>query len=179
MARWKLLKPHYLNVAGTQYELKETDRFGKVARKLFNVPRYLDPDSPADWTHRYGQDVGDVIVCLPGRGQRNDVEFAGAPTPDMEPLDDEAAEISGRFAKRWGLEAAELFVGDGEHVAYGDRVAAELETQQSAVATAQPTASPDVAELKKLVESLALQNATMAAEIAELKAIQAPAEAAE
>lgn len=181
MARWRLLKAHYLNVSGTQYEVKETDRFGKVARKLFSVPRYLDPDSPSDWTQRYGQDAGDVIVCHPGRGQRGDIEFAGDPTPDMEPLDDEAVEISAGFLRKWNLlnGAAELFPADGEPIGYGERIAAELELQQSAVTAASPVSgNGDVAELRKLVESLAVQNAMLQERLDKLVG-QPKAEAAE
>src|SRR5215467_7186330 len=94
MARWKLMVPHYLMTnPATEWEHKETSReTGKQSRVIYKVPRYLDPKDPSDWTDRE-----DVVVCdgkNPGRG---DIIFLGEPTPDMEPVDDEAKKISQKF----------------------------------------------------------------------------------
>lgn len=102
MARWRLAAPHYLNVPGTEWEYKEVDRTtGRQKKRTFPVPTHLDPDNPSDWNHIHGKDNGEIIVCQPGKGQPNDLEFEGPPTPDMVPLDDEAKEISASFAKVW------------------------------------------------------------------------------
>lgn len=89
--------PHYLNVPGTQWEQKEIDtRSGKQLRKLYEVPQLLDPSNPADCNP-----YGEIVVCHEGKGQRGDIEFVGKPTPDMDPLDDEARAISEAESKNW------------------------------------------------------------------------------
>lgn len=95
MARWKLLQPHYLNVPGTEWEYKETDRTtGRQARKVFQVPLFLHPDDPADQNY-----PGEIIVGYKPQGR--DIVFVGPPTPDMEPLDEEAQAISDRERPKW------------------------------------------------------------------------------
>src|SRR5689334_3691415 len=96
--RWRLTTPHYLNVPtlpdGTrvEWEHKETAReSGRAIRKLYAVPMLLDPRDPADHNH-----PGDIIVCHDVEGARHDHKdyiFEGDPTPEMEPLNDEAEAI--------------------------------------------------------------------------------------
>ena len=105
MARWKLVESHYLNCGDTVWEYKETDRStGRERRKQLPVPRHLDINDPSDWTWREGNrdnQIGEIIVCSPDKGQPGDIEFFGDPTPGMVPVDDEAREISGSFAELW------------------------------------------------------------------------------
>lgn len=103
MARWKLMQPHYLNVLaladGTEAEWvhEETNRTtGRMARKTFKVPLLLDTNNPQDFNDPEG-----IVVCFEGKGERNDIQFIGDPTPDMEPLDDEAEEISQGMQAKW------------------------------------------------------------------------------
>lgn len=108
--RWKLMCPHYLNLAGgTEWEYVEVSG-GKSRRHKYLVPRHLDPRDPGDWNSRWGQrstggvvgnEEGEVVVCHPGQGQPGDYEFVGDPSPDMMPLDDEAKALSESFADRW------------------------------------------------------------------------------
>lgn len=96
MARWRLKDKHYLSCPGTEWEQKEVDlNTGKQARKVYTVPRHLDPDSPDDQNYR-----GEIIVCHDGKGQDRDIVFIGDPTADMEPLDEEAEKISTAVARR-------------------------------------------------------------------------------
>ena len=109
MARWKLINAHYLmTIDPAEWEYTETSRTtGKQVRKKFHIPRLLDPSDPGDWTNRWGNKdnaEGEVVVCLPDKGQPGDVEFLGDPTPDMSPIDDEAKEISASFAVRWSYK---------------------------------------------------------------------------
>jgi hypothetical protein len=98
--RWRLMGPHYLNVPGTEWEHNESDRStGKAARKLYNVPLLLDPRNPQDCNRD-----GDCIVAhaIDGaRNERSDIIFFGNPTPDMEPVNDEAQAITDSLQAKW------------------------------------------------------------------------------
>lgn len=103
MARWKLTADHYLNVPGTQWEYEETSReSGKKKRETVPVPLLIELKDP-----QFQQNVdGDVIVCWEGKGEREgrykgDIVFLGDPTPDMEPLDDEAEARTNELRPRW------------------------------------------------------------------------------
>jgi hypothetical protein len=102
MARWKLNAPHYLNVAGTTWEYKEVDRStGKQIRKTFDVPTLLEPENPGDWNYVTGKDQGEIIVSDGKNAEPKDIIFAGKPTPDMVPLDDEARAITAAMGSKW------------------------------------------------------------------------------
>ncbi len=101
MARWKLTEPHYLSVPSERWEHTTTDsRTGKPIRKMYKVPKHLDPRLEDDWTHRPENNNmdGEIIVCWEGKGLPRDITFEGDPTPGMLPLDDEAKEVSSRFS---------------------------------------------------------------------------------
>ena len=108
MARWRLTASHYLNtVKPAEYEIVEEDtENGGTMRTRLSVPRYFDVE---DRTRLQGNNVtnarGNYIVCWEGKGERGDIEFRGQPTPDMEPLDDEAAEISAKLRDVWETTA--------------------------------------------------------------------------
>jgi hypothetical protein len=93
MARWRLTQPHYLAVPGTEWEYKETDReTGRQARKVFEVPLHLDPTNAADWNYRDQEAI--IVTNKFDPAFRKDYLFVGSPTPDMDPLDDEAQQIT-------------------------------------------------------------------------------------
>lgn len=97
MARWRLTQPHYLNVPGTEWEYKEVDRTtGKQGRKVYPVPLLLSPNEPSDQNY-----PGEIIVAQGKSASPKDIIFLGEPTPDMEPLDDEAEKISAACAPKW------------------------------------------------------------------------------
>jgi len=101
MARWKLTEPHYLSVPSERWEHTTTDsRTGKPVRKMYRVPKHLDPRLEDDWNYRPENNNmdGEIIVCWEGKGLPRDIIFEGNPTPGMLPLDDEAKEISGKFS---------------------------------------------------------------------------------
>lgn len=101
MARWKLTEPHYLSVPSERWEHTTTDsRTGKPVRKMYRVPKHLDPRLEDDWNYRPENNNmdGEIIVCYEGKGLPRDIIFEGNPTPGMLPLDDEAKEISGKFS---------------------------------------------------------------------------------
>ena len=97
MARWRLTAPHYLKVPGTVWRYEETDReTGEQNQVVFNVPRLLDPKDP-----KHCNRAGEITVAYAGSEQPGDRVFEGPPTPDMEPLDDEARALSGEWQERW------------------------------------------------------------------------------
>ena len=102
MARWRLTAPHYLQTRGIEYEYRETDtETGMQARKTYAVPILLDPNVPGNSHRPPNHGKTDYIVCHEGKGLPRDIILVGDPTPDMEPLDDEARAISESFADRW------------------------------------------------------------------------------
>lgn len=154
MARWRLMQPHYLNVPvlpdGTkvEWEHKETDReTGRMNRKYFTVPCLLDTKNPGDFTE------GDsIVVCYEGKGNRRDVTFIGDPTPDMEPLDDEAETISDAIRPRWEHPIDSLPANGGMN----DKESAFMMQMMKAFAgqaevANQPVSNVEIEELKKLV----------------------------
>jgi hypothetical protein len=156
MARWKLMTPVYLNcVIPAKWEYSETSRTtGKPVRKTFNVPTYLDPKEPSDWTKRWGfkddQD-GEIIVCQPGKGDADDIEFLGDPTPDMTPIDDEAKIISASFAERWRFKA------EGAPISYSQSLVDEFQSEMAEVQT--KPASVQIEGLAELVAAMSAQAA--------------------
>ncbi len=158
MARWRLTAPHYLNVPGTEWEQKETDRVtGKQARKVYPVCLHLDPKLPAD--HNYPDEI---IVCFAGRGQPRDIIFEGKPTPEMEPLDDEAERISEAESKHW-IHPIDSLPAAGS---FGDALISRLERMLTADSS-KPAADPTTAELLRQVRDLNEQVAMLSARVVE------------
>lgn len=149
MARWKLMTPHYLHLVDkTEWEYKETTRDGKQKRMTVQVPRFLHPHDPGDWNNTWGHGQsleGEIIVCTPGTGASRDYEFLGDPTPDMMPLDDEAAAISAKFTERWSYKP------DGE-TSYSQSMIDKFQLEQAA-AVSKPQ-QMEIAGLDKLLESV-------------------------
>lgn len=104
--RWSLRNAHYLKVIelpdGTkvEWEHKETSReSGRTVRKLFPVPMLLDTRDPSDCNY-----PGEIIVTRETEGCHclaQDIVFLGDPTPEMEPLNSAAEEISRGLRAKW------------------------------------------------------------------------------
>lgn len=171
MARWKLTSAHYLNVPGTEWEYKEVSReTGRQARKVFEVPLYLDPKDPGDCN--YPPD--EIIVTNGGTCQPRDIKFVGKPTPEMEPLDDEAIAQTEAERPRW-KNPIEQFGEYSQSLisSFEAQIAALMANQVAAPAgpVAKGSISPtDFAKLQEQVAALMEQNAAMAAELAERRA---------
>jgi hypothetical protein len=100
VARWRLTDAHYLAVPETEWEYRETNReTGRQARKVYEVPLHLDPKNAADWN--YPRDEAIIVSNKYDPAYPRDHVFRGTPTPDMEPLDDEAKAISDAERKNW------------------------------------------------------------------------------
>lgn len=124
MARWRLTDNHYLHgeypgEGPTQWQHTETNRdTGRVARKNYVVPAYLEKES---------------IVCQ-GVLNPRDFAFVGPPTPEMEPLDDEAEAISEQHRANW-VHPIEGLSGVG---GFNEALLANLTEQLTKLANNQP-----------------------------------------
>ncbi len=158
MARWKLMTAHYLSVPGEEWEYTENDRTtGRPKRMKFAVPRYLDIRDPSSWTHRWGNkdnEDGEIIVCWEGRGEAKDITFIGDPTPDMEPVDDEAREISEKFKVRWQM-APETGAGD-----YSQSLIDRFQVDMAEL-RARPPEIPGLSDLTAAIGKMVEQNAEL------------------
>jgi len=169
--RWRLVNPHYLKVIefpdGTkvEWEHKETSREnGRTLRKLYPVPALLDPRDPSDCNY-----PGELIVAHAVEGARNelkDIIFQGEPTPEMEPLNDEAEAISKSLQTKWAHPIDTLPVNGGMNDAervFMQNMMTEFAKQ---IGTALPQANLAVpnAEVDQLKERLAKLEALLAAQ---------------
>lgn len=171
MARWKLMTPHYINLVDkTEWEYIENGYNGQV-RKRFTVPRMLDPRDPKDWNSRWGQrttgaavgnEDGECIVCLEGKGEPGDYEFRGPPTPDMMPLDDEAKAISASYTDAWSYRP------DGAETSFSQSL---VDSFQEAMSNQPP---PPPVQIEGLNDVLATLAATQKM-LAEVMSASAPA----
>jgi hypothetical protein len=160
MARWRLKDKHYLAVPGTEWEYKETDSSsGRQGRKIFEVPLLLDPANPSD--HNYPGEI--VVANKPGN---RDIVFRGPPTPDMEPLDEDAEKITAKFSKHW-IHPIESLPGT-----YSESILSDLQRQMDGLAQKVGTPSTlsmhgvsqeDFARLQKQVQELMEKNAELQA----------------
>lgn len=160
MARYRLKGKHYLKIAGTEWEQIEVDlNTGKQARKRYPVPAYLDPEDPSNCNY-----PGEIIVASKASTAfPRDYVFAGPPTLDMEPLDEEAeAEVAKVMAT--GEHPIESLPSNGQ--TFSDSLLDKLTKQLDAIAKQNGMPAPasndrvaaleaQIAELKELVLSKA------------------------
>lgn len=166
MARWLLTQPHYLNIPGTKWRYDEVSQAtGEMVSQEFAVPRLLDPNNPRDCRSPEG------CVVTTGTPSRGDWAFIGEPTPDMDPLDDEAEAISLSLRPKW-QHPIESLPANGE--GFSTAILALLEKQ---LTEASRTAVPNTAVTgvsKEEFVTLQEQVAALMARNAELEAAQAP-----
>ena len=160
MARWKLTAPHYLSVPDTEWEFVETDTgSGKQVRHRYVVPMYLDPKDPSDCNRQ-----GEIVVCWKNKGAQGDLVFVGEPTPEIEPLDDEAREISDSHRHKWSQ-----YGGGFQGAGYAEGMLQDFQRQLSEASRRNPPAidhSGEIAELKDQVAELVKQNAELLRKVA-------------
>lgn len=162
MARWRLQAAHYLACPGTEWEYKETDQAsGRQARKIYSVPRYLNPNDVGECNYPRGiEDYEEpcIVVCYEGKGKPKDIVFMGEPTPDMAPLDDEAIAISDSLRHKWKhpMENDQI---------YSQSLLSSLEKEVAALAAGQarPASSPSAEEFATLQAQVKELNAKLAA----------------
>jgi hypothetical protein len=170
MARWLLTQPHYLKVTDTFWEQTETDRVtGRQKKKKYPVPMHLDPRCAQDWNNKPGAssghisrggnswDEGFITVCHEGKGESHDYVFTGDPTPDMEPIDEEAQAISATF--QWHDPTRFFQPGEGE-MTFAERMILTMQDEMKAQAPAQNGALNDT--LAMLAQAVAQQTQLLA-----------------
>lgn len=162
MARWRVTAKHYINAKqygeDTTWVREETNRdTGRAFRRTFTVPLYIDPEDPGC----INRNLGFCVVATEGKEMPGDIILLGPPTPDMEPLDDEAREITKAESVKWKdpINSLPISIGDD----FGNQLLAMLTAQFNTVAnqptnTSLKTASTDeVAELRRMIEALQAQ----------------------
>jgi hypothetical protein len=103
MARWKPTAKHYFHARQfgqpTEWQREEVNvQTGRAFRKSYVVPMFIDPDDP--WC--INRHLGYCVLATEGCAQPGDIEiFNFKPTPDMEPLDDEARALSEAERPNW------------------------------------------------------------------------------
>jgi hypothetical protein len=102
MARWKVTAKHYLHAEQygqpTEWERQETNQdTGRMFRKSYRVPLLIDPDD----RFCVNKHEGICVVARKGTEKPGDIVFFGPPTPDMEPMDDEAQAETDSEKHKW------------------------------------------------------------------------------
>lgn len=166
MARWKLLAGHYLDVPGTEWEYKEQPLGAKgnarTSRKVLKVPLLLVPADPADWTHPELEAI--IVAYDDGKQDQRDLIFTGKPTPDMQPLDEDAKAISASLSGEWSNPIED--VDSDKH--YTERLIESFQQSMAELATGQGGAvstggvPPEAfQEMQKQVAELLTQNQSL------------------
>lgn len=155
MARWRVTAKHYINARQfgepTQWVREETNRdTGRAFRRTFSVPLYIDPEDPIC----INKNVGYCVVATEGTEMPGDIILDGPPTPDMEPLDDEARTITAAESKKWKDPINSLPIQIGED--FGQQLLAMLTSQLNTAGQASNTSvkgagSSELAELKAMI----------------------------
>ena len=103
MARWKLTAKHYLHALQygqpSEWQREEINvQSGRAFRKTYPVPMFIDPDDP----HCINRHLGYCVIATEGSDQPGDLIVSNfKPTPDMEPLDEEARQLSEAERSHW------------------------------------------------------------------------------
>lgn len=164
MAKWRLRSAHYLSVPGTEWEYKETTREGRQHKMVLPVPMYLDPKDPSVCNRD-----GDCIVTHgSARNHSGEYQFVGSPTPEMEPLDDEAEAISASYRSQWAHPIDSL----PSNVDYSASLIASFERQMTALIQnkqAEPVSISEASVSKEDFLKLQEQVAVLMARNAELE----------
>ncbi len=160
MARWRLTASHYLlvrdwNGQDIEWEYKEQTNEGRMIRKMYPVPLLLDIDDPSMRNSPDG-----IVVCDGGQdAQPKDFVFHGEPTPDMEPLNDEARMISDICRPKW-QHPIESLPGN-----YAESLIDQFQKQMTEFKPSPAVSKDDFALLQQQVKELSEQNAMLIKQI--------------
>lgn len=152
MARWKVTAKHYIHAEQygqpTEWERQETNvDTGRMFRKTFKVPLYIDPDD----RFCINQQEGFCVVARKGSEKPGDIVFFGAPTPDMEPLDAEAQAETDEIKHKWinPIEGLDPQIGQE----FGKQLLEMLNKQldQASAVSLKKVAPSEIDDLKTLI----------------------------
>lgn len=156
MARWRVTAKHYINAKqfgeDTTWVREETNRdTGRAFRRTFAVPLYIDPEDPIC----INKNIGFCVVATEGSEMPGDIIILGPPTPDMEPLDDEAKAITKAESVKWKdpINSLPISIGDD----FGNQLLAMLTAQFNTVSAQGPNTSlkgasnTEIEELKAML----------------------------
>lgn len=142
MARWRITAKHYIHAEQfgqvTKWVQEETNVSaapikgvvypGRTIRKEHIVPMLIDPDDP--WC--INPNEGFCVVATRGSEKPGDIVLVSdVPTPDMEPLDDAAREISDKYRSKWVSPIDGMPISMGED--FGSKLLQLLEQQLNTV----------------------------------------------
>lgn len=132
MARWRVTAKHYLNARqfgeDTTWVREETNRdTGRSFRRTFQVPLLIDPEDPIC----INKNVGYCVVATEGSEMPGDITLLSPCTPDMEPMDDDARQITAAESKKWKDPINGLPIHVGED--FGNQLLAMLTAQFNSV----------------------------------------------
>lgn len=154
MARWKVTSKHYIHAEQygqpTEWERQETNTdTGRMFRKAYKVPMYIDPEDP----YCINKHEGFVVVATKGTERPGDIVFFGPPTMDMEPLDDEARKITEAERPKWAnpIEGLDPIIGEN----FGERLLEVLQRQLDSAKNTSLKAAPsdDIKALREMIEA--------------------------
>jgi hypothetical protein len=154
MARWRVNAKHYVMAEQygepTEWVREEVNRdTGRAFRKTYKVPLFVDPEDPLCCNRE-----GMCVLATADSAKPGDIMFLppAIPTPDMEPLDDEARAITKEWEPKW-INPIDGLPSTGEE--FGMQIIRALEAKISEIGRAPVTLSgapsSDIEELKKLV----------------------------
>lgn len=154
MARWKVTAKHYLYAEQwgqpTEWERQETNQAtGRLFRKAYKVPLFIDPDDPFCQNKLEG---GLCIVARQESARPGDIVFFGPPTPDMEPMDDEARAETNAEKHKWVNPIDSLAPEIGQE--FGQQLLAALQSkvnEAQAPVSLKNVPNSDIEELKAIV----------------------------
>lgn len=155
MARWKVTAKHYIHGEQfgqpTEWERQEMNTAtGRMFRKTLRVPMYIDPEDPVC----INKSEGFCVVALRGGfAHPGDIIIEGPPTPDMEPLDEEAFKITEAEKPKWKnpIDGLEPTIGEDFGKRLLDMFERQLDMAGVKNTSLKGASSSDVEDLKKIV----------------------------
>lgn len=163
MARWRVTAKHYVLARqfgeDTTWVREETNRdTGRAFRRTFAVPLYIDPEDPIC----INKNIGYAVAATEGFEMPGDITLLSPCTPDMEPLDEDAKQITAKESKKWKdpINSLPISIGDD----FGNQLLAMLTAQFNNVSQA-PSVSLKGAgkdEISELKAMLAVQQEQIA-----------------
>lgn len=166
--RWRLTSAHYLNVPGTEWERQELNMQSQsMARQRFVVPMLVDPKDPKSTR---GQPEDEVYVAHEGSKYSRDIIFIGDPTPEMEPMNEEAEAITNRLRPSWSHPVDALPGTFNQSMLIGlEKQLAEAIARAGGIPKEAPNvggvSAEDFAALQAQVQTLMEQNAALLAQL--------------